>query len=60
MRVETYPNGGGKVLHMWQDEFESSHTEQEMEDLAKEFVEVCCKEIILCHRPHINIIFKQE
>ena len=39
MRVETHPNGGGKVLHMWQDEFRHLNDE-EMEKLAREFVEV--------------------
>ncbi len=39
MRVETYPNGGGKVLHMWQDEIK--HLEEEkLEEVAKEFIEV--------------------
>ena len=38
-RVEIYPNGGGKVLHMWQDEIKDL-TEVEMEELAKEFIEV--------------------
>ena len=39
MRVETYPNGGGKVLHMWQDEINQLN-DVEMENLAKEFIEV--------------------
>merc|ERR1711981_285151 len=38
MRVETYPNGGGKVLHMWQDEINQLN-DVEMENLAKEFIE---------------------
>ena len=38
MRVETYPNGGGKVLHMWQDEI-NSLAESEAEALAQEFIE---------------------
>lgn len=38
MRVETYPNGGGKVLHMWQDEINTLE-ESEIEALAKEFIE---------------------
>eukprot|EP00093_Oithona_nana_P011637 11637.XXX_468499_465056_1 [CDS] Oithona nana genome sequencing. len=39
MRVETYPNGGGKVLHMWQDEINALADESEIEALAQEFVE---------------------
>jgi hypothetical protein len=41
MRVETYPNGGGKVLHLWQDEI-AHLPEPEMEELAREFVKVKC------------------
>jgi hypothetical protein len=39
MRVETYPNGGGKVLHMWQTEFDHL-SEAEQEQLAHEFLQV--------------------
>lgn len=39
MRVEIYPNGGGKVLHMWQDEFDHL-SDEEKEALAREFIEV--------------------
>ena len=39
MRVETYPNGEGKVLHMWHDEI-SGLNEKEIEEVAKEFIEV--------------------
>ena len=37
MRVETYPNGFGKVLHMWQDEL-NGLDEKELEIVAKEFL----------------------
>lgn len=39
MRVETYPNGGGKVLHLWQDEF-AHFSEQELDQLARDYVKV--------------------
>ena len=39
MRVETYPNGEGKVLHLWHDEI-SGLNEKEIEEVAKEFIEV--------------------
>ena len=39
MRVEIYPNGGGKVLHLWQDEFDHLN-EQEVDELARDFVKV--------------------
>jgi hypothetical protein len=39
MRVEIYPNGGGKVLHLWQDEFNHLN-EKEAEELAREFIKV--------------------
>jgi hypothetical protein len=39
MRVETYPNGGGKVLHLWQDEF-NHFSEQDQDELAKDFIKV--------------------
>ena len=39
MRVETYPNGEGKVLHLWHDEI-SILNEKEIEEVAKEFIEV--------------------
>ena len=39
MRVEVYPNGGGKVLHLWQDEY-AHFTEQEADELAREFIKV--------------------
>lgn len=39
MRVETYPNGGGRVLHMWQSDY-AHFSEAEQEELAHEFVEV--------------------
>ena len=42
MRVETYPNGGGKVLHLWQDEF-SHFSELDQEELAKDFIMVKLK-----------------
>jgi hypothetical protein len=38
MRVETYPNGEGKVLHLWHDEI-SVLNEKEIEEVAKEFIE---------------------
>lgn len=46
MRVETYPNGGGLVLHMWQDEI-NGLSEKETEEVAKEFVEVIMKSVVL-------------
>ena len=39
MRVETYPNGGGKVLHLWQDEI-ANFSEQEQDLVARDFVKV--------------------
>ena len=42
MRVETYPNGEGKVLHLWHDEI-SGLNEKEIEEVAKEFIEVSNK-----------------
>ena len=39
MRVEIYPNGGGKVLHLWQDEFDH-FSEPEADELARDFVKV--------------------
>lgn len=38
-RVEIYPNGGGKVLHLWQDEF-AQLGDKEVDELAREFVQV--------------------
>ena len=41
MRVETYPNGGGKVLHMWQDEINALRLpEADLERIAEEFLHV--------------------
>eukprot|EP00095_Tigriopus_kingsejongensis_P012585 maker-scaffold642_size120736-snap-gene-0.17 protein:Tk12585 transcript:maker-scaffold642_size120736-snap-gene-0.17-mRNA-1 annotation:"round spermatid basic protein 1" len=37
MRVEVYPNGHGKVLHLWEAEL-SHFSEEEREDLAREFL----------------------
>ena len=45
MRVETYPNGEGKVLHMWHDEI-SGLNEKEIEEVAKEFIEVSIKTLV--------------
>lgn len=39
MSVEVHPNGGAKVLHMWQEDLEGM-SEEELEELAKEFLEV--------------------
>ena len=39
MSVETYPNGGAKILHMWQEDLEGIG-EEELEEVAKEFLEV--------------------
>ena len=36
MYVEVYPNGGGKVLHSWQDDLDALG-EQENAIFAKEF-----------------------
>ena len=36
MYVEVYPNGGGKVLHSWQDDLDAL-SEQENTVFAKEF-----------------------
>ena len=36
MYVEVYPNGGGKVLHSWQDDLDAL-SEQENTIFAKEF-----------------------
>jgi len=43
MMVEVYPNGGGKVLHMWQDDLDKL-TEEENNALAPEFVEEAFRE----------------
>ena len=48
MRVETYPNGGGKVLHMWQDEIDALARQISdekarnvaLERIAEEFLQV--------------------
>ena len=37
--VERYPNGGGLVLHMWQDDLKEMD-EKEVEEVAKEFLKV--------------------
>merc|ERR1712088_1001185 len=37
-RIETYPNGGGEVLHMWHDEIQYMD-ESEQEKVANEFIE---------------------
>lgn len=37
MRVEVHPNGGAKVLHLWNDEI-SSFGEKEVDNIAKDFV----------------------
>ncbi len=39
MRVEVHPNGGAKVLHLWNDEI-SSLAEKEVENIAKDFIKV--------------------
>jgi len=39
MRVEVHPNGGAKVLHLWNDEIEP-YGEKEVENIAKDFVKV--------------------
>lgn len=39
MFVETWPNGGGKVLHMWHDDIKDLG-EKEQEEIADEFLEV--------------------
>ncbi len=41
--VETYPNGGGKVLHLWQDDIKHL-SEEEVEQVAREFLEVSLNE----------------
>lgn len=38
MRIETYPNGGGEVLHMWYDEIKDMN-ETDQEKVASEFIE---------------------
>ena len=38
MRIETYPNGGGEVLHMWYDEIKDMN-EADQEKVASEFIE---------------------
>jgi len=38
MRIETYPNGGGEVLHMWHDEIRHM-SDAEQEEVAHEFIE---------------------
>jgi len=38
MRIETYPNGGGVVLHMWQDEIRHL-SDADQEKVAHEFIE---------------------
>uniref|UniRef100_T1HC80 Uncharacterized protein n=1 Tax=Rhodnius prolixus TaxID=13249 RepID=T1HC80_RHOPR len=39
MRVETYPNGGASVIHMYQDEIQNLSS-NEIQDLANEFFKV--------------------
>ena len=39
MRVETYPNGGAKTLHLWQDEF-AHFSEKDLDELARDYVKV--------------------
>ena len=56
MRVETYPNGGGKVLHMWQDEINSLRLgEADLERVSEEFLHV--REIVLNIFFFSNIFF---
>ena len=36
MRIETYPNGGGEVLHMWYDEIKDMNEADQVELVSKE------------------------
>lgn len=42
--VETYPNGGGKVLHLWQNDLKN-FSEEQVEHVAREFLEVSFKSL---------------
>ena len=52
MSVEVHPNGGSKVLHMWQDDLEGM-SEAEMEEVAKEFLTVK-KNTTVTERPGVK------
>lgn len=53
MRVEVHPNGGAKVLHLWQDEI-SALPEKEVQGIAKDFIKVSPTP---CPRCFARIIF---
>lgn len=53
IHIETYPNGGATVVHMYQDEIDHLLREQ-MEELAQEYFKVICF-IAYCNK--INSIF---
>jgi len=44
MHVETSPNGGGKVLHLWQDDV-ANLTDEEHEAVAREFLKESFSEV---------------
>ncbi|XP_076042961.1 uncharacterized protein LOC143026447 [Oratosquilla oratoria] len=52
MHIETYPNGEATIVHMYQDEI-GHLSDEEMEELAKEFLEVVFSEDDDGHAYHV-------
>lgn len=46
IHIETYPNGGATVVHMYQDEIDTLSHEQ-VEELAQEYFKVCKYKLII-------------
>jgi len=46
IHIETYPNGGATVVHMFQDEI-GTLTNEQMQELAQEYFKVCKHDLIL-------------
>lgn len=46
IHIETYPNGGATVVHMFQDEI-ATLTNEQMQELAQEYFKVCKRDSML-------------
>jgi len=46
IHIETYPNGGATVVHMFQDEI-GTLTNEQMQELAQEYFKVCKRNLIV-------------
>lgn len=44
IHIETYPNGGASVVHMFQDEI-GTLTNEQMQELAQEYFKVCKRDV---------------